>query len=573
MAGEQEYARRSKDLTRLVTLRMPSPARAAALAAAACLGAALLATRGVARRGALFGDPFYGETAPPDPVVSPLLMGYDAQQGAVNELARVAGPLGGAFSPDAQAQLMQGLARRGWVVEDVLSPRPLPDRAVQVRGLPSEDELQRQALASYEDHAQMLQGSALLGAEPSAYMPILPDYRSGGTLPEDEMSSRKALASYRQGLASSDEKPVVLDHLGMDEDGTLEMHAPSAAVGIGAAVPGATAGTRFPPAERRGLSGAARRRASLRQVQRLYSRLQNPRDRAAAASLVREDASATALRAAVAADASLHAQEGKAEKELRLTRLKIKDARQVAQLGRQELARYHAEMLAARAREAGNVHYLKATHNFAEEARKEVLDAQARDAAAAKVLASAPAVLRGAHEAQVKARITDDPAGLRRAGEALGRELHKVEHARAGEAAAAKDRADAKENAFVATVIDRVRRQRFARANQSVKAIAMLGAKGHEEAAEAAQELQVNRARQRLAREVLRRAKTQDKIAAAARDTGRHVSKAIAALDAAEAAGRRLDAGARRAGEASAAAAREEQSAKRSELAAASMHE
>lgn len=45
---------------------------------------------------------------PRDPIMSPMFMGYDAGEGAARQLARIAGPLQGAFSPVSQQQLYAG---------------------------------------------------------------------------------------------------------------------------------------------------------------------------------------------------------------------------------------------------------------------------------------------------------------------------------------------------------------------------------------------------------------------------------------------------------------------------------
>jgi len=44
-----------------------------------------------------------------DPIMSPLFLGANAEQNAVRELARITGPLQGAFSPASQTQLYQNL--------------------------------------------------------------------------------------------------------------------------------------------------------------------------------------------------------------------------------------------------------------------------------------------------------------------------------------------------------------------------------------------------------------------------------------------------------------------------------
>jgi hypothetical protein len=74
---------------------------------------------------------------------------------------------------------------------------------------------------------------------------------------------------------------------------------------------------------------AARQRARDK-VQRLFERVQNPRDRAAAELLVREDEQARALRVAVKHERPLKTFEGQMGKEIRLTGIKMRDAQQVS---------------------------------------------------------------------------------------------------------------------------------------------------------------------------------------------------------------------------------------------------
>jgi hypothetical protein len=521
-------------------------------AALACLGAAILSV-GFAPRSALF-EPFDDpDISPQDPIVSPLFMAYDAGQGAAHELARVAGPLQGAFSTRSQAQLFQGLrgvdrSAPGWELVEMPQHRQLHGLGATGQEVPSDDELTRQALESYRQDLQQLPNGQ--SEAPGSFVPGF----SGDTA-EDEIT-RKALESYRQELAAShleeaaepESKPLVVDHVALDNDRLV----------LGA------------PVKRRG-KGAVHRQASMRKVQRLYERLHNPGDRAVAAGLLREDAMADALKEAVDRQHSFRKLESSMQKELRLSALKIKDAMQVKQLGEQQLARYRDAVHTGEKLDADNVHYLKAVQNYAVEARAEVLDAKKRDVAAAQVLAGAPAVLQEAHKDQVKARVTDDEAGLRKAELLIDREVHKVEQARAGEAAAAKERADANENAFVARVINRVRQQRFGGPRPGVKALAEEGAKGHKDVSEANMELRINRARHEHAEAVLKRARFQDEALAAAQDAEKDSTQAIAALAGVEEEGRRIDVATARLRQMSRAAKVEEEAAKARELAAAAL--
>lgn len=547
---------------------MPPNSRTAAVALAAVsagLLVAAVALVGAGGRTALF-EPFDGQ--PRDPIATPLFMGYDAQQRAVRELARIAGPLQSAFSPASQAQLYQslhGLSTAGpdggrflvgpggqeYELEALpLSRRQgLADGFVPVGDDKYDTEITRQALESYRRDQATAGDDALrqqaLGALGVGRPPFDPSYGSGDV--DDDDITRKALESYRQELAAPVPdgvvQPVALDaHALPDIDGAKPEEA------------------------------ARKKRASMDKVHRLYERLQNPRDRAAAKVLVREDAEARLMRSAVDRELPLKNLEGQMAKELRLTGIKMRDAQQVKQLGEQELARYHEAVQKSEKLEASNVHYLKATHNYAVEARKEVLDAQKRDVAAAKVLAQAPAVLSNAHKAQVKARVTDNAGGLTRAEGVIDDELKQVEAARAGEAAAAKERADAKENVFVSTVINRVRRQRFGGSYPSVKALAQEGAKAHEDISEATKELAINQANHVRAKKWLARANFQDEVRQVTGGAEADDEKAVHALDSAEVDGERIDAAAQQWQRESTEAAYEEHAAKQRELAAAAMH-
>lgn len=558
------------------TMAAATTRRAAAgvlLVSLACLAAVVLVRVG-GGRAALY-EPLDGQ--PRDPIVSPLLMGYDAEQGAVNELARVAGGLQGAFSPASQTQLYQGL--RGMTTRGPSGGRFIEGpggQMFEVEALPLsrrqgladgfepigddkyDDALTREALASYKVHQQQRQQQQqttentlredALRALGAGRQPYAPSY-SSGDLDDDEIT-RKALESYRQELAAplpeEVEQPVALDsHALPVEDDAQHV---------------------------RREQGAERKRSSMDKVQRLYQRLQNPRDRAAAAVLVREDAAAIALRSAVDKQMPLQKLEGQMAKELRLTGLKMRDAAQVKQLGEQELARYHSAVQKGETLEASNVHYLKAAHNYAVQARTEVLDAQKRDLSAAKVLAGAPAVLSAAHKAEVRARVTDNAAGLTSAGGEINSELSEVEAARAGEAAAAKERADADENAFVSRVINRVRKERFGGSHPSVKALAEEGAKAHEDIAEASKEFSSNHLNHVRAQKWLKQAKFQDAVRTVTSATEDDDSKAIQDLEDSETEGRTIDAAAREWTHDNAEATYEQQAAKQRELAAAAMH-
>lgn len=291
-------------------------------ASLSCLAAAVLVGGRVGWHAVLL-DPFDG--APRDPIVTPLLMGYDAEQRAARELARIAGPLQGAFSPTSQAQIYQSL--RGLTTpgpgggrllvapggsEYELEALPLSrrqrlaDEFVPVGDDKYDDELTRQALESYRQdqsaasdgalRAQALEG---LGA---GRQPFATSY--GGRDVDDDDITRKALESYRQELAvplpAEVEEPVALDAHALPVEGSA-------------------------PAAR-----AARKRVSRDKVRRLFERLQNPRDRAAAEVLVREDELARSLNAAVQKERPLQTLEGQMDKELRLTGIKMRDAQQVS---------------------------------------------------------------------------------------------------------------------------------------------------------------------------------------------------------------------------------------------------
>ena len=459
------------------------------LASLGCLvGIALLRT-GMGR--AMLFEPFDGQ--PRDPIATPLFMGYDLEQRAMRELAGVAGGLQGAFSPASHTQLYQGL--RG-LVQPGLNGRGdfLKGPGGQVYEVEALPLTRRQGLA---DGLQPIGDDRYDDAQTRKALDSYRQELMANRGDEDNEITRKALESYRQGLAEQEQVPGELrnEALGalrvkhdlltpsyasgdVDEDEVTRKALESYRQELAEPLPAAHALPVLDEAARVSREQGAmrtRKQASLGKVQRLYERLQNPRDRVSAATLVGEDESASALRSEV--DRELPLQKNLADrmaKELRLTGLKMRDAQQERQLGEQELARYRAAVKKTETLEASNVHYLKAAHNYAVEARKEVLNAQQRDLSAAKVLAGAPAVLSQAHRAQVKARVTDNAAGLEAAGGVIDSEIRQVEAARAGEAAAAKERADADENAFVSRVINRVRLERYGGERPSAEALAQV---------------------------------------------------------------------------------------------------
>ncbi len=307
---------------------MPGPRRAAgagALAAALSFLAAAVLVGGRVGWPAVLLEPFDG--APRDPIVTPLLMGYSAEQGAARELARISGQLLGAFSPVSQAQLYQSL--RGLTTPGPDDSRVLVapgGREYEVEALPLtrrqgladgfvplgddryDDALTRQALESYrQDRAAASDGglrAQALGALGEGPQPFAPSFGSGDV--DDDEITRKALESYRQELAA----PLPAE---VEDPVALDAHALPV----------------MQRAQRPAAEAAARRRARDK-VQRLFERVQNPRDRTAAELLVREDEQARSLRAAVKRELPLKTLEGQMAKEIRLTGIKMRDAQQVS---------------------------------------------------------------------------------------------------------------------------------------------------------------------------------------------------------------------------------------------------
>jgi hypothetical protein len=312
----------ARDQPRPFGITMFNRALAVLVATLSCLAAAVL-VGGRAGWPAVLLEPFDG--APRDPIVTPLFMGYDAEQGAARELARIAGPLQGAFSPTSQAQMYQSLrglttlgpgggrvlvapGGREYELEALpLSRRQgLADGFVPVGDDKYDDALTRQALESYRQDQAAASDGALraqaLGGLLAGSQPFATSF-GGGDVDDDDIT-RKALESYRQELAAplpaEVEEPVALDAHALPVEG----RAPAA--------------------------GAARKRVSRDKVRRLFERLQNPRDRAAAEVLVREDELARSLDAAVQHERPLQTLEGQMAKELRLTGIKMRDAQQVS---------------------------------------------------------------------------------------------------------------------------------------------------------------------------------------------------------------------------------------------------
>ena len=413
------------------------------------------------------------EGAPQDPIVSPLLSGYDASEAAARELGRVVEPLAGAFPQARRMQMYRGLG----------GIQRVPRSAVQ---------------AVYE------------------LEPLGP-----------------------AGQAGAEERPV---------RGRVAMRPPKGS----------------PHAK-----GGQAATSTIDTIQKMYSGLHDPEARAAGATLVNEGEAADALAKTVSGELPLKSLEGHMKKAINIAQEKIRVESEKEAGAEDELARYRKEVAASEQVGQKNLEYLRATRNYATFARKEVLNAERLDAEGQRVLAAAGTVLSRAHDAEVKARVTGDQAGLNKAQALVARELRAVEHAKAGHAEADKERADAKEETFVSQVIARVRAARFAKHPTHYARLERMGEDAHSRLAAAQRALRAAEATKRTAQKWLQRATYQDAVRATVSHTETDAERTLQYLRAEEAAGAKA---AREGGKWSAAvrrAAQEALAARRAELAAA----
>ncbi|KAJ1468947.1 hypothetical protein T484DRAFT_1983374 [Baffinella frigidus] len=309
--------------------------------------------------------------------------------------------------------------------------------------------------------------------------------------------------------------------------------------------------------------------SAMAQIEQMYSGLHGASDKAAATPLVNEGAAAQALAKSLRGEMPLKNLEGQMHKAIHIADAKIHQAMESSAAAEDELARYRKEVAGGEKLGVKDMEYLRATRNYAAYARKEVLDAEQLDDNGRKVLASAAGVLGSAHDAEVKARVTDDAAGLAAAQSLVSREIETVQKAKQAHAAAQHDRADSLENAFVSQVVDRVRHARYAKHAPNYASVAQLGQDSHKQLAQAQRTLRAAQATKVLAEKWLKRADYQDAVRSTVRHTQKDAAQSLAYLRAEEQAG----AGAAHAGRARRVAMRhaaeEALAARKAELAAA----
>eukprot|EP00287_Rhodomonas_sp_CCMP768_P006404 CAMPEP_0196733236 /NCGR_PEP_ID=MMETSP1091-20130531/12385_1 /TAXON_ID=302021 /ORGANISM="Rhodomonas sp., Strain CCMP768" /LENGTH=433 /DNA_ID=CAMNT_0042076597 /DNA_START=13 /DNA_END=1311 /DNA_ORIENTATION=- len=373
---------------------------------------------------------------PADPILTPAFMGYDGGEGAVRELARIAGPLQGAFSPVSRDQLYGGY-----------------------RGLGGTDQPAYEIVPLEEGNENPI--SLAPRVSPRSDEPLIS--------PQELRMLRSALK------ASALSTPV----------------------------------SSFPRAQ------ALRAQKAKDGIEKLYAQLRDAQTQREAQPFLQEDQQVRALEAAIGGQASLHRLEPRLSSEAKSSEAKLHDDADKLKEAKDDLRLYQKHVRLAEQLGANNVKYLKASQNYAEEATKEMQDATRRDAASTQVLKSADAILRQAHTAEVQARVNDDAAELTRAAHTISGEIARVRAAKANDEVAARERADAKENAFVSTVIGKVREQRFDDSKLRVRAMAEEGRGAEQAERQDTEAMKQDAAREEKAAALLSRARYQDEAQAA----------------------------------------------------------
>jgi len=217
----------------------------------------------------------------------------------------------------------------------------------------------------------------------------------------------------------------------------------------------------------------------------LASRLTDPQDREEAAWLLREDAAGHRL----AALAALRRQrQGISESQLKEEDRKLGDrlqkGKELERTAKVELRQYHSDLAAEEAWSRRQVQYLRATHNYAAMAQREMADAAETDKHSQELVAQSEQVLRAAHLAEVKARVTKNARELAAARASVGRDLEAVRGAEQGMARATAEKKTAAYNTYMSRVLNRVR-SKGSRPTETVGDLAKLGEQAHKDVARA----------------------------------------------------------------------------------------
>uniref|UniRef100_A0A7S0I153 Uncharacterized protein n=1 Tax=Hanusia phi TaxID=3032 RepID=A0A7S0I153_9CRYP len=268
-------------------------------------------------------------------------------------------------------------------------------------------------------------------------------------------------------------------------------------------------------------------------VQRLYGELQSSRDRSSAEKFVSDDELARSILPQKVSKSILRHEEGQLGKEVELSTAKAKKGSRMIKEGRQELDKYRIDMRNNERARIENVKYMRAAENFALQATKDMKLAQRLDSVSTKKISAAEKVLRDAHVAEVKAKVTNDQDALKNVEEEIDSEISDIHKAAAKHKLAQKDRADAGENLFVSNVIQNVRKQDFGNA-LPIHVLAAEGKSARQEIRDGSEEYQTAATQLRRSKRALSLAVQEDRKRHVVSETERNDKKALRALVTAE---------------------------------------
>ncbi len=290
----------------------------------------------------VFGEP------PVDPIVSPLLMGYQGGEGMVRELARVAQPLGGAWNVP-QTQLYN----------TPFNARAIPTSAqrygTSLQILP----LSSRAAADGEYNALPTARSGY-GSEPVYSSSQLPSQQDEMRDISNVLGFTPTIETAKDSAQSQDDEGAVPDHirkLFLGED--------------------------RPESQLKGKYGGD---GKLYAERAMAERLRGAEDREEGEWLLKEEVASDKLQSQVNSQLSLQPMEEQLEKAVEINQEKARKAREMRRDALAELANYHQELLKQEKDSANQVKFLRAAHNYAQLAQKEMEDAVAKDIASQKVI-------------------------------------------------------------------------------------------------------------------------------------------------------------------------------------------
>jgi hypothetical protein len=303
----------------------------------------------------VFGNP------PADPIVSPLMMGYQGGEGMARELARVAEPLGGAWN-------------RAWnVPQTQLYRRPYGANA-----MPYNDE-RRPSPSGYLPLSSLSENAGGLPYYPSA------NYPSANYPSVNYPSARAAsLAQMRSSLMRQNEMRDISNVLGF----TPQIDTPTEPSKARDEAP-------VPDHIKKLFLGddADSQRAApyeddskLATERAIAQTLRGVQDREEGRWLLKEEAVSDKLQSSVSDELSLQPMEEQLEKAVEINDEKESKARVMRRDALAELANYHQELLKQEKTSSNQVKFLRASHNYAQLAQKEMQDAVDKDQASQRVI-------------------------------------------------------------------------------------------------------------------------------------------------------------------------------------------